>query len=546
MNNLLKRFSLLVFILSFSPLIYSATDNFKNPILSGFYPDPSITRSGDTYYMTNSTFEWFPALPIHKSKDLVNWELVGYGISDATHLNLQEGLNDSLGIFAPTIRYHDNTFYIITTCVGCGGNFIITAKDPAGPWSKPTWLKGAIGIDPSLYWEDGKSYYLGAGLLEAEDKTQWPGKNGIWMQEIDIESASLLGQPKQLTFGHAANARWAEGPRLFKIDGEYMLLIGEGGTNEFHAVTVFNSQSLWGPYVPNHANPVLTHRHLQNTYPIAQTGHADLVQTQDEQWWSVVLAKRPQEGITLLSRETFLAKVVMSRNESGVTPIFNPGVGLLQPEQPRPNLPWTPVQQEAARDEFNANELSLQWNFLRTPSKQRHALEAGALHLALAPQRIEDLANPAFVARRIKHHSFHASTALNFSSTKQNEKAGLVLYRRSTNHYQLLKQANELVLQKTSKRAENGKLIATEIARVPYTHDSIIMRVDVNNNMAQFSFGQNESQLAPIGAPQSVSILSDEVTQRFNGNYVGMYATSSGLVSKAQAQFNWFEYSQKN
>lgn len=257
-----------------------APSTFKNPILSGFYPDPSICRVGDTYYMVNSTFEWFPGVPVHKSKDLVNWEKIGYCIHRPEQIDYDGNIKNSNGIFAPSIRYHNGTFYMITTMLGGKGNFIVTAKDPAGPWSDPMWIKDAPGIDPSLFWDDdGRCYYTGTGVIEG-DPEEWPGKGGIWMSEIDPDKGVLIGEKKQLTYGHASNARWAEGPHLFKIDCEYLLLIGEGGTSEFHAVTVFNSKNLWGPYTPNHANLVMTHRHLGFSYPIVQTGHADWGQTQ--------------------------------------------------------------------------------------------------------------------------------------------------------------------------------------------------------------------------------------------------------------------------
>ena len=280
----------------------TAPDNFKNPILSGFYPDPSICRVGETYYMVNSSFEWFPGLPIHKSKDLVNWKLIGYGLSKSTQINYPDGLGNSQGIFAPTIRHHNGTFYIICTMVGGNGNFIITAKDPSNSWSDPIWIADAPGIDPSLFWDDdGKCYYTGAGIVD-NSQNEWQGKNGVWMQEINPDKGELIGEKKQLTYGHASNARWAEGPHIYKINGEYLLLIGEGGTGEYHAVTVFNSNNIWGPYIPNHANPVMTHRHLGKDYPIQQTGHADLVQTQNGDWWSVMLAKRQVDGFTTLAR----------------------------------------------------------------------------------------------------------------------------------------------------------------------------------------------------------------------------------------------------
>jgi len=180
-------------------------ETFKNPILPGFHPDPSICRVGDDYYLVNSSFEWYPGLPVFHSKDLVNWELIGYGMHRPTQVELPVGLKDSRGVYAPTIRYHDGVFYIINTCVNCKGNFYITATNPAGPWSEPVWLN-SHGIDPSLFWDDdGKCYYTGHGFRG--EKRQWEAEEGAWMQELDLTQGKLVGPWKQLTYGHASNAR---------------------------------------------------------------------------------------------------------------------------------------------------------------------------------------------------------------------------------------------------------------------------------------------------------------------------------------------------
>ncbi len=517
----------------------TAPETFKNPILSGFHPDPSICRVGDTYYMVNSSFEWFPGLPIHKSKDLVNWKLIGYGLSRPTQIEFQDGLRNSNGTFAPSIRYHNGKFYLICTMVGGNGNFILHAEHPAGPWSDPVWIKDAPGIDPSLFWDDDdRCYYTGAGVVDGT-KDEWPGKNGIWMQEINPDSGQLIGEKKQLTYGHASNARWAEGPHLYKIDGEYLLLIGEGGTGEYHAITVFNSKNLWGPYIPNHANPVLTHRHLGRTHSIGQTGHADLVQTQDGDWWSVMLAKRKNDGYITLARETFLAKVEMTQQESGVTPIFNPGIGLLQYEQERPKLPWTPMAELPSRNEFTET-IGLEWNCLRTPKSKWFSIEDEALKLQLRPQTIEELKNPSFLARRTKHHNYETATEINFKARKANENAGLAIYRRNGNNFQLLKRKNEIVLIKVLQPNNVGPIVPEEIIKIPYKEDTVVFHAKVNGASVQFSYGSSLEDLKPIGEAQDYSILSDEVAMRFNGVYIGLYATSNGLKSKATAKFDWF------
>lgn len=538
----LRLLQLIIFILFYLNVSGQTTpENFKNPILSGFFPDPSICRVGDTYYMVNSSFEWFPGLPIHESKDLVNWKLIGYGLSRTSQIEYQDGLRNSNGIFAPTIRHHNGTFYIICTMVGGKGNFIITAKNPAESWSDPMWIENAPGIDPSLFWDDnGKCYYTGAGIIDGS-QNEWPGKNGIWMQEIDPDKGELIGDKKQLTYGHASNARWAEGPHLYKINGEYVLLIGEGGTGEYHAVTVFNSKEVWGPYIPNHANPVMTHRHLDNSYPIGQTGHADLVQTQNGEWWSVMLAKRKVDGYITLARETFLAKVKMTEQESGVTPIFNPGKGLLQFEQKRPDLQWTPVEKNPIKDDFNTN-LGLDWNFLRTPKSNWYSINDGVLKLKLKPQTLEELKNPSFVAKRTKHHNFEVATKLCFKSKTAHEKAGLAIYRRNGNSYQLLKQKDYIVLIKVFQKDNIGEISPIEIVKIPYKDKIVIFHVKVEGTKAQFSYGSSSDNLKPIGNSQDYTILSDEIAQKFNGVFIGMYTTSSGNKSNKTAEFDWFLY----
>ncbi len=512
-------------------------ETFENPILPGFHPDPSICRVDDDYYLVNSSFEWYPGLPVYHSKDLVNWELIGYGMHRPLQIELPEGLRNSGGVFAPTIRHHDGLFYIINTCIGCKGNFYITATDPAGPWSDPVWLD-APGIDPSLFWDDdGRCYYVGHGNLRKEQ--QWPDQQGIWMQELDLVNQTLVGKRKQLTHGHASNAVWAEGPHLFKIDGTYVLMLAEGGTDFNHSVSFHNSDSLWGPYIPLQVNPVLTHRHLGKDYPVHSVGHADLVQTQHGDWWSVMLAKRRVDGYTLLARETFMAKVDFEDHEGVLTPVYNRGEGRLLMEQERPDLPWTPLEPVPVRDGFSGEELDLNWNFLRTPYEPWFQLEEGHLNIMLRPQVADSLVNPSLIAKRIEHHHFNAATHMTFSSRKENEQAGLIIYRTSESHYQLLKSKKDLILIKTMDGSS-----AVE-ARVPYDEKEVVLSADAKGVDLVFKYGPSPSQMTQIGPVQTMAVVSDELAWGFNGSYIGMYATSNGKESKAIASFHWFDYEGK-
>ncbi len=514
----------------------TAPATYSNPILSGYYPDPSIVRVEDDYYMVNSSFEWFPGMPIHHSKDLVNWQLIGYGLHSPEQLDLQEGLGDYMGIFAVTIRHHDGLFYLITTCVNCeekGGNFYVTAKNPAGPWSDPVWLD-APGIDPSLMWDDdGKAYYVGHGNLSGFQS--WKDQQGVWLQELDLKKKKLFGPRIQLTYGHANNAIWTEGPHLYKIDGKYMLMVAEGGTGFNHSVTVHHSENVWGPYISNQINPVLSHRHLGKEFPVHSVGHADLVQTQNGDWWSVMLGKRLVSGYTLLARETFLTPVQFE----GKTPVFNPGVGRLLAQQERPNLPWTPFDEKPARDDFAEKRLALEWNVLRTPHEKWYSLKKSQLSLKLRKGTLHQLTNPSYVARRIEHHQFSASFKMNFTAASSNEWAGMAIYRNSQCHYQFVREKQHLLVIKTEKGEQ------TEVARVPNDSSNLILKAEGKGRSLQFYYGNSEDSLKTIGEAQDLATLSDEVAGGFNGPYVGMYASANGESSDNTASFDWFEYTGK-
>ena len=259
-----------------------AANEFLNPILPGFYPDPSIVRGADAYYLVNSSFAYFPGVPIFRSTDLVHWTQIGHVLDRPSQLNL-DGAGISRGIFAPTIRYHAGTYYMITTLIDRGGNFIVTAKNPAGPWSDPIWLRDFDGIDPSLFFDDdGKAYIVNNGPPEGEPL--YEGHRAIWIQEYDVASKKLVGPRKVIVNGGVDLSKkpiWIEAPHILKVKGAYYLICAEGGTADQHSEVVFKATNAFGPYAPGPANPILTQRHLGEGYQFAvtSTGHADFVQT---------------------------------------------------------------------------------------------------------------------------------------------------------------------------------------------------------------------------------------------------------------------------
>ena len=288
-------------------------NDYYNPILAGFYPDPTIIRVGDDYYVATSSFAYFPGVPIFHSKDLVNWTQIGHILDRPSQLNV-DSAGVSRGIFAPALSYHDGTFYMITTLIDRGGNFYVTAKNPAGPWSDPVWLSAIDGIDPSFFFDDdGKSYVLNNGPPVGE--ALYDGHRALWIQQYDFTTKRLVGSRSVLVNGGVDLAKrpiWIEAPHIFKRDGTYYLICAEGGTADQHSEVVFRSKSVTGPYVPYSGNPILTQRHLDaaRPFPIETTGHADFVETPSGDWWAVFLGTRNYgKDLWNTGRETFLLPV---------------------------------------------------------------------------------------------------------------------------------------------------------------------------------------------------------------------------------------------
>ncbi|MDD2958663.1 MAG: family 43 glycosylhydrolase [Lachnospiraceae bacterium] len=294
----------------------------ENPIARGFYPDPSICRVGEYYYRIHSTFAYAPGIPVFRSSDLQDWEQIGHVLTRDSQLDLLRS-EVSGGIFAPTIRWNKGIFYVIVTNVDAGGNFYVTAEDPAGPWSDPIFLKDAPGIDPSLFFEGDHCYYI--GQRQKED-ARFFGDCEIWIRELDLQKGCLTGETAAVWDGAMKNACWAEGPHLYKKDDYYYLMIAESGTEYNHSISIARSRSLYGPYESCPRNPIFTHRNLGRQYPVQCAGHGDLFDTPEGDWYITMLAVRMEKGAGPLGRETFLADVIWEED----WPVINAGEGRLR------------------------------------------------------------------------------------------------------------------------------------------------------------------------------------------------------------------------
>ncbi|HET8828609.1 MAG TPA: glycoside hydrolase family 43 protein [Pelobium sp.] len=516
---------------------------FQNPILKGFYPDPSVCRVGDDYYMVTSSFEYFPGVPIFHSKDLVNWQQIGHVLDRPSQLKLG-GIHPSGGIFAPTIRYHNGTFYMITTLINnrnnTGNNFYVTAKSPAGPWSNPYWLKDAPGIDPSLFFDDdGKVYYT--GNRTPNDKPVGSKYRQIWIQELDTVKKQLVGNITiAVEEGALHGAVVAESPHLYKKDDYYYMMIAEGGTGIDHAVTIFRSKNVLGPYEINKKNPIITHRNLGKQYPIACVGHADLVETQNGEWWMVLLGVRTYGGFHYnLGRETFLTPIAWEDN----WPVVNPGIGKIQLEERKPNLPAFTVNKENTFDNFDSDSLQFYWNFIRNPQTSFWSFKnrPGYLSLNLSPQTITSLGQPAFIGRRQQDTSFFAETKMLFKPANENETAGLVVMMNNNFHFRVEKvlEGGKFYLQLTKRYAGKDELLnKTEVL-----NDELVLGVKAIGQNYSFYYLQNKQTIF-LANNVDGRTLSRTNTGGFTGTYIGLYASSNNGASKNKAHFDWFNYQQ--
>lgn len=519
----------------------------ENPIMPGFYPDPSICAVDGDYYLVNSTFAYFPGLPVMHSRDLVHWEQIGNVMHRESQLPLKNA-GHSAGLFAPTIRYHNGIFYVICTNVSHGGNYIVTAENPEGPWSEPYYIQGAGGIDPSLFFDDdGKCYYI--GTHPNPEGCRYNGDWYIWIQELDTDVMKLTGEHRDVWNGAMRDVVWPEGPHLYKKDGFYYILHAEGGTGPDHAVTVCRSKSIWGPYENDPCNPILTHRHLGKDYPIRYVGHGDMFETPGGDWYMVMLAVRPREGYTTMGRETFLARVVW---ENG-WPVVNPGVGMLT-DKVEIHLPeWDPCKEPnsytgrtggkncvpGSSREYRFDqmeELGDEFLFLRNPREDMYELKAGeGLHLRFGSHTLKEIASPSFIAVRQQHHNFQVSAKLKTKGLNQGRKAGLVLVQSDKSQLRMEISCGqaELIL------CENGEDKCVGRGTVPPECATLFLRVRGLTAEAGVDAAGREQVIA-----ENVDIrsLSTEVSGGFVGCCAGVYAVAEGTETEESVLFESFAY----
>ncbi|HET8655682.1 MAG TPA: glycoside hydrolase family 43 protein [Longimicrobiaceae bacterium] len=512
--------------------VQAGPGQYSNPILAGFYPDPSMVAVGGDYYLVNSSFSYFPGVPIFHSTDLVHWTQLGSVLDRPSQLDL-DSLGVSRGIFAPAIRYHDGTFYMITTCADCGGNFFVTATNPAGPWSDPVWLREVDGIDPSFFFDDdGRAYVLNNGPPVGQPLYQ--GHRAIWIQEFDAKAQKMVGPRRVIVNGGTDLSKkpiWIEGPHLFHVNGAYYLMCAEGGTGEQHSEVVFRSDSVWGPYVPYAGNPILTQRQLDpaRPAPITTTGHADFVRTPKGEWWAVFLGARPyQDDMYNTGRETFLMPV---RWENG-WPVITADDEQVPYVHAAPDLPRSPSDfprsgNFTVRDDFTAATLAPYWEMLRTPRERWYDLTSapGWLTLRARPVALGSLGQPSFLARRQQNQRASVSTAMVYSPARPGDRAGITAFQNEE-HYYLLSETldGDTPVVQLQKRAGGAPEVIASAPLHLAPGRPLYLRIDADGPRYDFYYATRPGEWTLLKGGADGTILSTRVAGGFVGAMFGMYA----------------------
>jgi len=488
---------------------------YNNPVLPGFHPDPSVCRVGDTFYLVTSSFHYFPGIPIWASSNLVEWKLVGHGISSHEQIDLS-GTPASRGLFAPTIREHGGRFYITCTEVDRLGNFIIHAERPDGPWSRPFPVAQG-GIDPSLFFDgDGTAYLCTGGEVESDF--------GIALSVVDPDSGEIFEGPRLINRG--SGGRWPEGPHLYKRDGRYYLLLAEGGTEYGHMATIFRAASPWGPWEACPRNPILSHRDDARN-PIQCVGHGDIVEDSLGNSWILCLGVRPLGPfLHNLGRETFLAPLLW--NEEG-WPTAGSG-GRLELEMEGP-LPGSKDMSSEARgvisgwcETFQWPALSPEWSFLRgKPPGMAVLQECGGFVLEGGANGLsEGKTTPAFVGRPQTAFDSTFTAILEFEPETEDAEAGITAYYDDDYHYEIF------VTMRGGRRAVclrkkvHDLVVESSPAFLP-EKGKIRLEIAADRTMYSFSFEYNGSRIS-LGTGLTAGLCTEGTwRQTFTGVFFGLY-----------------------
>jgi len=521
-------------IYAICPLADSAS--FHNPILPGWYSDPSVCTNGEgDYFLVTSTFCYYPGVPIFHSRDMVNWRQIGHVLNRESQLKNFPGQHISGGIFAPAISYNpaNKTYYMITTNVGAG-NFFVKTTDPfGGEWSEPVYLPEVQGIDPAFFFdEDGRAYIVNND--DAPDgKPEYDGHRTVRVVEFDTATDKCKGERKIVVnkgWRPQDKPIWCEGPHIYKINGKYYLMTAEGGTAEWHSEVIYRGDTPFGPYTPYKNNPILTQRNLdrERPNPVTCAGHADLIQAKEGDWWAVFLACRPNKaGFENLGRETFLLPVEWT--EDG-WPVINPDMQPVAMTCPRPGVKRDDANATfgnfSVSDDFDSTALAPTWMTLRRPATELYSLTStpGYLALQCADVNAGEKDTPAFVTRRLQHSAFECSTTMTFVPDSASQAAGLLVFKDEKHQYffgrGIDKEGHDVVF--VDKIGPDG---TETLGSVPAEGSTTGLRISSDGLTYNFDCTGNGSEWQSVAKGADARFTSTAEAGGFTGTTVGPYAT---------------------
>ena len=522
-------------------------DEFYNPILQGCYPDPSITKNGDDYFLVASSFVMFPGVPIFHSKDLVNWKQIGHVLESKSQLRIAN-LGISRGVYAPAIRYnpHNDTFYMITTQVaGDLGNMVVKTKDPFTGWSEPYKLNFA-GIDPSLFFDDNGKAYVVHNDAPDPGKELYNGHRVIKIWEYDLEADQVIeGTDKIIVDGGVDITKkpiWIEAPHINKKDGHYYLMCAEGGTGGWHSEVIFVSDKPDGPYTPAANNPILSQRYLNKNREnrVEWAGHADLVVGPDDKYYGVFLAVRPNEKDRVnTGRETFILPV----DWSGDFPGFING---LIPMEPKLKMPegvenktgengFLPNGNFTFTEDFSSEDLDYRWIGLRGPREDFIYKTKNGLQINPFEVNIKEVKPTSALFYRQQHRAFSFTTTMEYIPGSEKDLAGLVCLQNEKSNYVfgITKKDGEyyILLERSEWPGRVGEhksnLLASEKIEIT---GPVNLQIKANGDDYEFSYSKEGADYKNLGGIVSGDILSTDFAGGFTGALIGLYATSANDV----------------
>ncbi len=496
---------------------------YSNPVISGFYPDPSICKAGDSYYLVCSSFHYFPGVPLFESRDLINWTQIGYCLTRKSQLELT-GEGASGGIYAPTIRYHEGRFYMVTTNIKMG-NFYVWTEDIYGEWSEPVKVEQG-GIDPSLYFEDGKAYFMSNGVSD-------DGIEGITQCEIDIETGRKLTASRSIWQG--TGGRFLEGPHLYKMNNFYYLMAAEGGTEYGHMVIYARGSSPYGPFESYKKNPVLTNRD-KGGYLIQGVGHGDLIEDKRGNWWMVHLAFRQISFWSMyhhLGREVYLVPVTFDREGW-----FSAGVNGMTPLSVETDrIPEGVIQEHRTEYTFHNMDWKKDWCMLRNPALENYTMGDGSLRLRGTAVTLEKTDSPTFIGIRQKEMKVQITCEV----TVTEGEGGITILMDEFHHYDL-----------ALKKLESGGFLLQKrvcIGDIKYLQESfeledkpaLTAKLTISGDSSQYRFEAVVEGKDIFLGTNKTKYVSTEVAEGFTGVMIGLYAQGEGKACKEPVLFENFQ-----